>query len=165
MYYHYVSENPTELYYERHQLLVGQAKRARLPRKAHIKKGQPQESSRAIRGALGLVAAALLMVGLVLLGVSGPAHASTTFTVTNASDAKNTCDSGCSLREAITAANNTPNSGGPDLIDFSIAQSGVQTIKPTSPLPDITDPVIVDGYTQPGSSPILSPRAPTPRSS
>src|SRR5262249_54531035 len=31
--------------------------------------------------------------------------------------------------------------------------SGVQTITPLSSLPAITDPAIIDGYTQPGSSP------------
>ena len=38
-------------------------------------------------------------------------------------------------------------------IAFNIAGTGVHTIAPTSALPDITDPVIIDGYTQPGSSP------------
>ena len=59
----------------------------------------------------------------------------------------NTNDSGPgSLRQAITDANANP---GTDLITFSIG-SGLQTIAPTSLLPDITDPVIIDGTTQPG---------------
>ena len=41
----------------------------------------------------------------------------------------------------------------PDAITFSIPGSGVQTISPASPLPTITDPVIIDGYSQPGASP------------
>ncbi len=61
---------------------------------------------------------------------------------------------GISLREAITAANNTPNGlGGPDRIYFNILGSGVHTIAPTTELPYITNPVIIDGYTQPAASP------------
>src|SRR5665647_283260 len=56
-----------------------------------------------------------------------------------------------SLREAITAANNTP---GADTINFNIAGSGVKTIYLlTSKLPPITEAVTIDGYTQPGTSP------------
>ena len=36
------------------------------------------------------------------------------------------------------------------MITFDIPGSGVQTISPTSALPTITDPVIIDGTTQPG---------------
>jgi len=56
---------------------------------------------------------------------------------------------GCTLREAITAANTNP---GADIINFNIPGGGVQTITPTSNLPNITDPVTIDGYTQPGAS-------------
>jgi CSLREA domain-containing protein len=52
----------------------------------------------------------------------------------------------CTLRAAIEAANENP---GTDTITFSIG-SGVQTIMPFTPLPQITDPVIIDGTTQPG---------------
>jgi hypothetical protein len=62
----------------------------------------------------------------------------------------NTDDSGPgSLRQAILDANDNP---GLDLIAFAIPGSGVHTISPTSPLPDITDPVTIDGYSQPGAS-------------
>ena len=65
----------------------------------------------------------------------------------------NTNDSGPgSLRQAITDANSTANVGGPDQIDFNIAGAGVHTITPASALPTITDPVVIDGYTQPGAS-------------
>ena len=59
-----------------------------------------------------------------------------------------------SLRETITAANNTP---GADTIEFSIPGPGPHTIQPTSALPTITDPVIINGTTQPGfaSTPII----------
>ncbi len=63
----------------------------------------------------------------------------------------NTNDSGPgSLRQAILDSNSNP---GPDTIDFNIPGSGVHTISPTSALPTITDPVLIDGYSQPGSSP------------
>src|SRR6478672_2607151 len=66
----------------------------------------------------------------------------------------NTNDGGTgSLRQAILDANATANIGGPDLITFNINGPGVQTISPGSVLPPITDPVTIDGYTQPGASP------------
>lgn len=51
-----------------------------------------------------------------------------------------------SLREAINCANSMP---GLDTISFSIG-SGLQTINVLSPLPTVTDKVIIDGTTQPG---------------
>jgi Concanavalin A-like lectin/glucanases superfamily/Calx-beta domain/Right handed beta helix region/Domain of unknown function DUF11/Domain of unknown function (DUF4214) len=73
----------------------------------------------------------------------------------------NTNDSGAgSLRQAILDANNSV--GVPDTIGFNIPGSDtncnvtthVCTISPafSSPLPAITDPVTIDGYTQPFSS-------------
>jgi hypothetical protein len=62
----------------------------------------------------------------------------------------NTNDTGTgSLRSAITCANDT---AGIDIVSFNIPGSGVQTISPVTVLPTITDPVIIDGYTQPGAS-------------
>lgn len=59
----------------------------------------------------------------------------------------NTLDSGVgSLRQAIIDANLNP---GLDTITFSVG-SGVQTIIPTLPLPEITEPVVIDGWSQPG---------------
>ena len=59
----------------------------------------------------------------------------------------NTNDSGPgSLRQAIQQANASP---GVDTITFAIGV-GYQTIAPTSALPTITDPMIIDGTTQPG---------------
>ncbi len=52
-----------------------------------------------------------------------------------------------SLREAITAANNT---AGADTINFNIAGSGPRTISPLSPLPTVTQAVTIDGTSQPG---------------
>src|SRR5207249_1919793 len=48
-------------------------------------------------------------------------------------------------------------SPGADLILFSIPGGGVHTIAPTSSLPTITDPVTIDGTSQPGfaGSPVI----------
>src|SRR5438093_1115900 len=73
--------------------------------------------------------------------VGPPATAGVTFTVTTAAD------SGVgSLRAAILAANA---SAGKDTIAFSIGL-GAHTIALKSGLPSITDPVAIDGTTQPG---------------
>lgn len=53
-----------------------------------------------------------------------------------------------SLRQAILDANSH---AGPDQIDFAIPGAGPHTIQPSTALPAITDPVSIDGTTQPGS--------------
>ena len=61
----------------------------------------------------------------------------------------NTGDSGPgSLRQAILDSNNA--AGATNTIDFDISGTGVQTIVPLSPLPAITNPVLIDGWSQPG---------------
>ena len=65
-----------------------------------------------------------------------------TFTVLNVADAGPD-----SLRQAITDANTTP---GPDRIRFDIPGPGPFTIIPQTSLPTISDPVAIDGTTQPG---------------
>src|SRR3954465_10955753 len=66
-----------------------------------------------------------------------------TFTVTN------TNDSGPgSLRQAILNANAA---AGTDTVAFAIPGPGPSTIRPTPALPTITDPAIIDGYTQAGA--------------
>ncbi len=88
---------------------------------------------RSIPGVVGL--------SLVLFGATALLGGAT-FTVTN------TNDSGPgSLRQAILNANANP---GLDAITFSIPGSGVHTITPLSALPTVTDPVVIDGTTQPG---------------
>jgi hypothetical protein len=47
----------------------------------------------------------------------------------------------------------TPGGGDSQTIAFDIPGSGVQTIAVGSPLPALTKPVTIDGYTQPGSRP------------
>jgi len=86
------------------------------------------------------------LLGLSLTWSAGAA----TFTVTN------TSDSGAgSLRQAITDANAA---AGLDTVAFNVTGagcdgSGVCTISPATSLPLIQSPVLIDGYTQPGSAP------------
>ena len=67
----------------------------------------------------------------------------------------NTNDSGWwSLRQAIIDANENP---GYDTIIFKIPGEGIHTIQPLTALPVITDPVLIDGFSQPGSSANTNP--------
>ncbi len=62
----------------------------------------------------------------------------------------NTDDSGPgSLREALDTANATPT---PDTVTFAIPGAGPHVIRPASPLPVISTPVTLDGFSQPGAS-------------
>jgi len=96
-----------------------------------------------------------ISLSMFLLLATAPLAAAT-FTVTN------TNDSGPgSLRQAILDANANV---GLDTIAFDIPSSdpgcvasGVCTIAPASTLPQISDSVVLDGYTQPGSSPNTDP--------
>lgn len=104
-----------------------------------------------------------LRIGITLLAVlaSMDVHAAT-FVVTSDDDGGGVCDAThCSLREAIEAANLGP---GADTIGFAIPGGGVRTIRPATPLPVVTGPVVIDGYTQqPCSSnppPCSRPREP-----
>ena len=79
--------------------------------------------------------------GAVALGVLAEPVWAATFTVTN------TNDSGPgSLRQAILDANANP---GTDTVAFNIPGAGPHAIQPGSALPMITDPVIIDGTTEP----------------
>ncbi len=84
----------------------------------------------------------LLLLVAFLAGESRIHAAAFTVTATN--------DAGPgSLRQAILDANSSP---GPDVIAFNIPGDN-PSILPLSALPTITDPVVIDGYTQPGASP------------
>jgi parallel beta-helix repeat protein len=67
------------------------------------------------------------------------------FVVTTTNDSGNG-----SLRQAITDANAT---SGANSIVFNIPGSGIRTIAPLTALPDITNAVTINGYSQPGSNP------------
>ena len=116
---------------------------------------------------LTAMSAMALALAVVLLALwSGPADAATTFTVNKTSDAKDrkisdsVCDTSrkrgkqCTLRAAIEESNDT---SGADTINFKIGgTTPVKTINVGSSglqaLPDITDPVTINGYSQPGAS-------------
>jgi CSLREA domain-containing protein len=70
----------------------------------------------------------------------------------DADDGRCDIDSGCTLREAINAANATP---GRDQIIFLVRplDGRVKTIQPRAPLPLLSDPdgTVLNGLTQPGS--------------
>src|SRR5208337_967104 len=59
------------------------------------------------------------------------------------------------LRQAIDDSNATP---GPNTIDFKISGNGPFTIALNSPLPPVSQPVVIDGTSQPGYSgvPLIS---------
>ena len=65
----------------------------------------------------------------------------------------------CTLRAAIQQANSTANlAAGPDVIIFDVPGAGPHTISPTSALPSITQPVVIDGTTEPdfgGTTPVV----------
>ena len=94
--------------------------------------------------------AALVASLLVCAGAEGA-----TFHVDTTSDpgvppGATDCPSPCSLRQAITASNNSP--GVTDTIDFEIPGPGLHTLTLTFPLGGITDAVTIDGTTQDGWS-------------
>ena len=95
--------------------------------------------SRKLVGSLG--------AGVAALGIAAaatPAQAAT-FTVNNADS------SGAgSLRSAISAAEDTQRR---DTIVFEIPGDGVHTIALANPLPVISEPLTIRGYTQPGADP------------
>jgi CSLREA domain-containing protein len=109
-----------------------------------------------------LAIAAALLVGISLTASANAQDASLTFTVNSTADDADpspgngvcaTAAGECTLRAAIQSANKHT---GPDTIAFNIPGGGVKTILPTKALPTLTDtsgPTIIDGYTQPGSSP------------
>ena len=123
----------------------------------------------AVLGRVGVVA--LLVTGAPVILSTSPAEASSVITVTSAADVV-ADDGDCTLREAIEASNTDTTSGAApgecpagsgsgDTIGFGIAGAGVRTVQIGSSLPSITSPVLIDGYSQPGSSPNSSP-APEP---
>ncbi len=79
-----------------------------------------------------------------------------TFTVDSTGDGADddttdgACDDGtgsCTLRAAIQQTN----AGSGAIIEFDIPGAGTRTIGPASALPTVTEPVFIDGYSQPGA--------------
>ncbi len=103
-----------------------------------------------------VLAARLLLVALGLSFARGELLA-VTITVTNTNDG-----GAGSFRDAIDASNASV--GVFDTIAFAIAGGGVHTISLATSPPTITDPVIIDGTTQPGyaGSPLIEITAGAP---
>lgn len=102
-----------------------------------------------LRRLIGLAFSTLLVLADVLLAAR-PARADVILVVDTATDTIAN-DGLCSLREAITAANDNAryfgclgNGGGFDLIEFALG-SGTPVIQITSALPTITGPVEING--------------------
>lgn len=106
-----------------------------------------------------IMALAALLVALMaaMLLAANPSYAAgTTFTVNSTADTQEltpglTGDV-ITLRDAIARANSNANPSEVDRINFDIPGTGVHTISPGSPLPPISEPVVINGYSQPGSS-------------
>ena len=95
------------------------------------------------RGTIGVAVLACALFAV-------PNALSTVYTVNRSDDIDHgICDAvlGCTLRDAINAANNT---AGHDDITFQIGIGGSYTISPSAPLPHINDDVTIDGTTQTG---------------
>ncbi len=83
---------------------------------------------------------------------SGPLIVDSTADTSDANAGDGVCDDGtgsCTLRAALEEANAL---AGPDEIQFNISGAGVHTISPSSPLPYITESVVIDASTQPGAN-------------
>jgi len=114
-------------------------------------------NSRSIRHA-GIVT---LLALAFMLALAGQVYADNPLIVNNTGDGGDanpgdgTCETGsgngiCTLRAAIEESN--ADTATTQTITFNITGAGSHTITPGSALPDITQPVIIDGLTQPGAS-------------
>ena len=102
----------------------------------------------------------LVVCVAMLLMPTGSAARAATFTVNSTGDgddsnlADGICQTAtpgeCTLRAAIRQSNAV---AGTDLIAFNIPGPGPHIIQPLINIPFVSDPVIIDGYTQPGASP------------
>ena len=87
-------------------------------------------------------AAALAVLALCFPSLAG----AVTYDVNQLGDAGDgTCDATCTLRDAIDDAN--ASAAVPDVITFTTVAG---TISPTSQLPDVTDPLTINGESAPG---------------
>jgi CSLREA domain-containing protein len=112
---------------------------------------------------LGALVALAMMA--VMLMAAKPSHASTTFTVNSIQDTADLnvgdgrCFAGtiffidqCTLRAAIQEADANNNPTQVDRINFNMIGDGVHTIPLDSALPVMNEPLVVNGYSQPGAS-------------
>src|SRR5215212_2919091 len=156
--YHQI--NPTQTFRERQLALLREDDNRRCAWQLGAPRHTPKTRS-TVAAALGFVAT-LVVASIMLVGLGSPAHAESNFFVNSTADfadastADGLCTAAesigeCTFRAAIQQANAT---AGADNIIFGIPSDGVATIRPNSPLPEITDRVSIDGYTnQQGTSP------------
>ena len=131
----------------------------------HTEVGRRSRRRRSInwtRGATLPVILALAVSSLVVAAAPQPVVAAGPYIVTNTADTSDTnpgdgvcvaVGGGCTLRAAIEEANTTTDV---DTIAFGIPGGGpgtIHTITPATALPAVTEPVIIDGYTQIGAQP------------
>ena len=123
---------------ESHSASTGRAWHSRAP----FGKESSSHRAWAWKGNLWPQSGRLCLVLLMVLSWAPLAHAATfTVTITN--------DSGAgSFRQALTEANLLSDT---DTIIFNIPGPGPHTIRPSSALPTIVNPVIIDGYSQQGA--------------
>jgi CSLREA domain-containing protein len=105
-----------------------------------------------LTGSILMTAAALSACGgkstIIVYGGGPPAVSFTVNTQDDTDDGACTA-SHCSLREAINAANAAPGFNG---VYFNIPGSGIHRIETATGFPVISDPIVIDGTTQPGFS-------------
>jgi CSLREA domain-containing protein len=90
---------------------------------------------------LGFIAISLCLI------LATVANAATYLVNLTADAGDGTCDATCTLRDAILDANGNP---GPDKIEFAIPGGPPFSIVVATPIPAISDPVFLDGDSQPG---------------
>src|SRR5712672_503265 len=107
--------------------------------------------------AAALPFAAIGFLGGLTVTISFPASAaSQTFVVNRTGDTPGPCGTTCNLRQAIDAANATPDR---DTIHFNIPACGTKTIPIVNGSLIVTRPIIIDATTQPTcSTPIRGDR-------
>jgi hypothetical protein len=91
----------------------------------------------------------LVVLFFAFICFAATARANTYIVSTTTDNGNNSSPTFGSLRKAIRDANAVP---GADTIIFQIPGSGVHTITPPVELPEITDTLTIDGYTQSGAS-------------
>src|SRR5687768_437020 len=104
-----------------------------------------------LRMLVRIVTALVMVVSLVVALPAAPARGAT-FEVNSAADTNDgSCaplpGGDCTLREAINLANST---AGFDTINFALP-GPIFVININSPLPMITEQVMIDGFSQPGA--------------
>ncbi len=126
-----------------------------------MRRNRTKWTNNALHSTPGRIVALVVVAALALIGVPpliGPSQAATTFIVSSTADTADvlpgdgvclTSTAVCTLRAAIQEANAL---AGDDTIQFALpGGAAAAVITPLSPLPPITQPLIIDGFSQTGS--------------